>query len=146
MALAIYFFRKPAQAAAAKRRADFEKLMAEARAARQEAQAKLAALQQREAAFDSELAQIRDIARSTAQLESGKILADAERMAKHLQAEAKRLAEAEVNKARGELRREIVDAVRSGVVQKMKTDLNPAAQHQLVQSKIGVLKQLHAEN
>ncbi|MCX6109257.1 MAG: hypothetical protein NTZ90_06600 [Proteobacteria bacterium] len=146
LSLAIYFFRKPARAAAAARRAGFEKLMAEARAAKEEALAKLADLKKRELALETELAEIREIARSTAQMESDKILADAERMAKHLQAEAKRIAEAEVNNARQKLRREIVDAVHSGVSQKLKVELGVEAQRQLVRSKTNEMKQLHADN
>jgi len=146
LALAIYFFRKPARAAAAGRRAAFQKLMGEARAAREEALAKLATLKKREAALSVELDEIREIARSTAQMESAKIIADAEQMAKHLQSEATRIAQAEVSKARHELRREIVEAVWAGVTQKLKTELNADAQHTLVHNKINELKQLHADN
>jgi len=145
LGLAVYFFRKPGREAARKKRADFERLMGEAKAARDEAEARLNALKRREAELDREIAEIKAVSTEASQAEARKIINDAEQLAAHLRHEAQRIAAAEVEKARSSLRSEIVDAVREGVTQRIKTELNPDAQLKIVRNRIGELKNIRAE-
>jgi F0F1-type ATP synthase membrane subunit b/b' len=145
LGLAIYFFRKPAREMAAKKRDAFAKLMAEARAVKDAAEARLAELQRRHTGLDREIADIKAIAKDGATQESSKIVADAERLADHLRLEARRIADAEVEKARNALRSEIVEAVKDHVQKKIKSELKDDAQLKLVRGKIADLQNLEAD-
>lgn len=145
LGLAIYFFKKPARDAAVRKKADYDRLLAESRAARDAALAKLDELKRRHANLERELGELRSISQQTAEAEAAKIVADAERLAEHLKIEARRIADAEVDKARAQLRREIVDSVRASVTTRIRTELKTDAQLMLVRQRIGELKNLHAE-
>ena len=147
--LAIFFFRKMAVGAAAKQKTDFEKLMNESRAARDAAVARLDELKRREAGLDKEIAEILSMSKAAADVDAAKIVSDAERLAAHLKEEAKRIAQAEVEKARTTLRREIVDAVTDAVAKKLKAEMNPESQLKLVKrniTQLGELKTFQAES
>lgn len=145
LGLAIYFFRKPAKAAAAKKREAYEKLLAESKAAHDEAQKRLQEMKQRQAGLDKEIQEIKATAKVAADMEAAKIVGDAERLAEHLRQEARRVAQAEVDKARATLRQEIVESVRENVTKKLKAELTGEAQASLVRSRIGELKSIRAE-
>jgi F-type H+-transporting ATPase subunit b len=145
LGLAIYFFRKPAKAAAAKKRQAYEELLAESKAAYVEAAERLAEMKRRQADLDREIADLKATAKTTADMEAAKIVSDAERLANHLRTEAKRIAAAEVEKARATLRAEIVESVRESVTSKLKTELTSEAHLSLVRGRIGELKNIRAE-
>jgi len=145
LALAIYFFRKPAAAAAEKTRDDFKKQSDEAAKARAEAQARLDELTRRRQALDKEIAELKSSSKQAADMEAAKIVSDAEKLATHLAAEARRVAEAEVGRARAALRQEIVDSVRAAVASKIKTDVKPDTHLTLVRKQIGELQSIKAE-
>lgn len=145
LGLAIFFFRKMVVSAAAKQRADFEKQMSEARAARDAALARLEELKRRQTGLENEIAEVMAMSKGAADVDAAKIASDAERLASHLREEAKRIATAEIEKARTAMRREIVDAVRAAVTTKLKTELNPETQLKLVKKQIGELKTIQAE-
>ena len=84
------------------------------------------------------------MAQQSAEQEAAKIVADAERLAIHFKTEAQRVAAAEVDKARKTLRAEIVEAVRHGVAQKLRAELNQDAQLKLVRNKISELNSIKA--
>jgi len=140
MALAIYFFRKPLRAMAEKRRAQFDAALKQAQEAKDLAEAKNRELTARLAKLDDEVAEIRRLTANTAQFESKKIVEEANRLAAHLKEEAQRMANAEVDRAKDELRRTIVAAVKGGVETKIQTELNIEAQMKLAKSRIGQLK------
>jgi F0F1-type ATP synthase membrane subunit b/b' len=144
--LAYKFFKKPALAAPRKKREEFEKIMREATRARDEAQAKLDELDKRKAQIDSEIADMRSMAKQSAEDEAAKIVADAEQLATHLKTEAKRIADAEVVKARQTLQKEIVEAVRNNVVERVKAEMDSTAHLSMVKNQIGGLKGLAAES
>ncbi|MCX6104753.1 MAG: hypothetical protein NTY08_02860 [Proteobacteria bacterium] len=146
LGLAIYFFRKPAAAAAKKRREQYSKLVAEATAARDAAVSKLNELKNREESLADELASIKADSRESAEQEASKIVADAERLATHLRAEAGRIAAAEVAKARAELRKEIVDTVTASVKEKLVRELSVDTQLVLARKKIDELKHVGADS
>ncbi len=145
LAAAIFFFRKPARAAAAKKRETYERLLAESKAAHDEAAAKLAEIKERHANLEKEIADLKATAKVAADMEATKIVSDAERLADHLRQEAGRIARAEVEKARAALRQEIVDSVRENVTTKLKSELNSDAHLSLVKNRIGELKNIRAE-
>lgn len=145
LGLAIYFFRKPAREAAAKKRDDYARLVNEAKKANEAAQAKLADLARREAQLDTEIKEIQNLAKISAEAEAQKITEDAERVALHLKAEARRIAEAEVEKAKAVLRDEILKSVREGVVNKVKTDMTADAQKALTQRRIADLQSIPSQ-
>ena len=142
LGLAIYFFRKPAAAAAAKKRNEYTRLVNEAKKANDEAQARLAELTRRQLQLDTEIKEIQGLAKMTADTESQKIMEDATRIAAHLKAEAKRIASAEVEKAKATLRDEIIQSVRASVVDKVKTDLTTDGQKSLTERRIADLKSI----
>ncbi len=144
LGLAFYFFKKPARAAATKKREDFKALMAEAQKAKLDADAKLAELDARMKNLDAEVAEVKSFATDTANAEAAKILADAERLSLHLKEEAKRVAAAEIDSARATLREEIVNAVAESVAAKAKTDLDNAGHKALLGKRIKDLSGLDA--
>jgi F0F1-type ATP synthase membrane subunit b/b' len=88
---------------------------------------------------------MRSASLASAELEAGKIVSDAEKLAKHLRTEASRIAAAEVAKARHELRREIVETATATVREKLKRDLSSDAQAGIVSKKIDELKHVSAQ-
>jgi F0F1-type ATP synthase membrane subunit b/b' len=146
LGLAFYFFRKPAIAAAKKRKEDYERLVKETRAALDQATAKYEDLKVRHAKLDAEANGILEISRETAAKEAARIVADAEKLAAHLKAEARRIADAEVEKARAVLRDEIVAQVKTGVAEKIKSELNQDSQVSLVRTNISRLQQIPVEH
>jgi F0F1-type ATP synthase membrane subunit b/b' len=145
IALAVFFFRKPAAAAAASKREDYAKLLREATAAREQAVARLDELKARQAKLDQEIAEIKTMSRQAAEQEAAKIVSDAERLAAHLREEARRIADAEVQKARNDLRQEIVAAVREGVTKKIASEVKTDAHLSLVRKQIGELNTIQAK-
>lgn len=145
LALAIYFFRGPARVGALKKREAYEKLLAESKAVHAEAESRLAEMKRRQAGLDQEIADLKATATTTADMEAAKIIGDAERLADHLRSEAKRIAAAEVERARATLRQEIVDSVRESVTNKLKTELTSEAHLSLVKNRISDLKTIRAE-
>lgn len=146
IAAAIYFFKKPLKTAANKKREDFEKLAAEAQAARAAAEAKLAELQLRQSALVKEISDMLAVSKQTSEAEAVKIVADAEHIAANLREEAKRVAAAEVEKARHLLRSEVVHAVHNSVVARIRNDVTSDQQRSLVHRRIDELKTLHTES
>lgn len=145
LAMLIYFARKPAAAAARKRREDFERVMAEATRAKEAAEARLRELTTRQSQLDAEVKEIQTTTRAVAEAEASKIVADAQRLAEHFKTEARRIAEAEVLRARQDLRQEIVAAVKNSVAQKIKSELTPEAQLTLVRRQVGELRTVKTE-
>lgn len=145
IALLIYFARRPAASAARKRREDFESLMAEATKAKEAAELRLKQLTEKQAQLDTEIKDILSSTKAAADLEAAKILSDAERLAEHLKAEARRIAEAEVLRASHELRQEIVMAVKENVTKKIKNEMTADAQLALAKRQITELRSVRTE-
>lgn len=143
--LAWWFFRKPAISAARKKREEFETQMQDAAEVKNIAKKRLTELSERLANLDNEIAEMNNLAEQAAEADSARVISDAENLGKHLKEEAKRIAQAEVDKARADLRCEIVDSVRSQVAGKVRSDLDGKAHLTLMRKKISVLKDLRAE-
>jgi len=145
MALAIYFFRKPVRAMAEKRRAKFDAALKQAQEAKDLAEAKNRELTARLAKLDDEVAEIRRLTNDTAQFESKRIVDEAHQLATHLKEEAKRLANAEIERAKNELRHDIVAQVKSGVESKIQAEFGQDAQIKLAKTRIGQLKAVQVD-
>lgn len=140
--LAIYFFRKPASNAPKKKLEDFERIKREAFKVKEDAAKKLDELNQRRANLQKEITEMQTMAKQAADLEAEKIISDAQRVAKHLKEEAKRIAEAEVLKARGILRKEIIELVKVSVEEKIKSDIDDVRHLKIIDSQVSGLDKL----
>jgi F0F1-type ATP synthase membrane subunit b/b' len=145
LGLAIYFFRKPAREGAAKKRTEFLRVMNEAKKSYDDANEKLNQLKNRQANLESEIADLKKTSDLSAKTEADRIISDSERLASHLREEAKRIAAAELSKAKAELRHEIVSAVSSNVTQKITKEVTKDKHLEIVRRNISELKTIKAE-
>lgn len=142
---AVYFFKNPLRKAALKRKEDFERLANEAQAARAAAEEKLAELKVKQAALAKEIEEMLLVSKQTSESEASKIITDAEHIAANMREEAKRVATAEIEKARSVLRSEVVRAVQESVTAKIRSDLSSDGQKSMVHRRIEELKSLQTE-
>ncbi len=145
LGLAIYFFRKPAREGAAKKRSEFLRVMNEAKKSYDDANEKLSQLKSRQTNLEAEIADLKKTSELTAKTESDRIIADSERLSNHLREEAKRIAAAELSKAKAALRQEIVSAVSVNVKQKITKEVTKDKHLEIVRRNISELKTIKAE-
>jgi F0F1-type ATP synthase membrane subunit b/b' len=145
LGLAIYFFRKPAREGAAKKRTEFLRVMNEAKKSYDDANEKLNQLKKRQANLESEIADLKKTSELAAKTEADRIISDSERLANHLREEAKRIAAAELTKAKSELRQEIVSAVSSNVTHKISKEVTKDKHLEIVRRNISELKTIKVE-
>ena len=145
LGLAIYFFRKPAREGAAKKRSEFLRVMNEAKKSYDDANEKLTQLKNRQANLESEISDLKKTSDLTAKTEADRIIADSQRLANHLREEAKRIAAAELSKAKAALRHEIVTAVSFNVQQKITKEVTKDKHLEIVRRNISELKTIKAE-
>ena len=108
VAILVYFLTKPMKKGLAGRREDIEKALAEAKQAKDQAEAKFAEYDRKLAQATEEIAEISDAIRREGELEKQKIIENAKAMAKKIEEDAEKAAELEVAKARAMLQREAV--------------------------------------
>ena len=108
VAILVYFLTKPMKKGLAGRREDIEKALAEAKQAKDQAEAKFAEYDQKLTQATEEIAEISDAIRREGELEKQKIIENAKAMAKKIEEDAEKAAELEVAKARAALQREAV--------------------------------------
>lgn len=142
LALCFVFFRKPLRQMAEKRRADFESHLREATKAKQEALEKNRELTERLRKLDAEVEGIKHSVAEAAQKDADRIVREAEAFSRNLLEEARRMADAEVERARGVLTAEIVSSVRTAVESKIRSDLKPADHLSLINQNVGSLGEL----
>jgi F-type H+-transporting ATPase subunit b len=106
VALLVYFLRKPLKKGLAGRSEDIEKALAEAKQAKEEAEAKFAEYDRKLAQATEEIAEISDAIRREGELEKQKIIENAKQVAIKIEQDAEKAAELEVAKARRELQQE----------------------------------------
>jgi len=104
--LLVYFLRKPLAKFFSERTGQVERELAEARAARDIAELTLKEYEQKIAGMEKELEKMRAELRKATEMESDKVVADAERMAKGMIEVAKVAAEQKVRKAKAALQGE----------------------------------------
>jgi F-type H+-transporting ATPase subunit b len=108
VAILVYFLTKPIKKGLAGRREGIEKALAEAKQAKEEAEARFAEYDRKLARATEEIAEISDSIRREGELEKIKIIDSAKKMAVKIEQDAEKAAELEVAKARTELQREAV--------------------------------------
>ena len=104
--LLAYFVSKPIRKGLAARSEGIEKSLADAEAARSEAEARFAEYDAKLSRAAQEIAEISAGIRREGELERDRIVANAREVAEKIKAEAERTAENEIARARAELRRE----------------------------------------
>jgi len=108
VALLVYLLTKPIKKGLAGRREGIEKALADAKRAKEEAEAKFAEYDQKLAQATEEIEQISNGIRREGELEKQKIIEHAKEMAIKIEQDAEKAAALEVAKARTELQREAV--------------------------------------
>lgn len=106
VALLVYFLRKPLKKGLIGRSEEIEKALAEAKQAKEDAEAKFAEYDRKLDQATEEIAEISDAIRREGELEKQKIIANAKQMAVKIEKDAEKAAEMEVAKARQELQKE----------------------------------------
>ena len=141
-AILIIVGRKPIASMVAKRREDYDKLLAEASAAKRLAEERSQELKSRLEKLDQELSEIKQSAIQSAEAESKQMIEGAKKLADHLKDEASRIAQTEISNARLTLQREIVDTVKKSVSDKIASDLGDAQQQSIFKSGADKLKNI----
>ena len=108
VAILAYFLTKPIKKGLAGRREGIEKALAEAKQAKEEAEAKFAEYDRKLARATEEIAEISDSIRREGELEKIKIIDSAKKMAVKIEQDAEKAAELEVAKAKIQLQHEAV--------------------------------------
>lgn len=137
--LASRFLKPPIITAIFKRSRDFRSALEKATAERDQAIAKQTELQKKLDTYDAHLESISDKIKSQANEEAHATISHAESLAAHLKAEAKKIANAELDRAREEIQKEILNSVQNKVIERIKNDLDPQAQAELIKKQFGVL-------
>ncbi len=106
VAILVYFLRKPLKKGLVGRTEEIEKALAEAKKAKEEAEAKFAEYDRKLDQATEEIAEISEAIRREGELEKQKIIANAKEMAVKIEQDAEKAAELEVAKARKELQQE----------------------------------------
>ncbi len=108
-AILIFFLAKPLKKGLSGRRADIEKTLAEAKQAKEEAEAKFAEYDQKLSKAAEEIAGLSEAIRKEGELEKEKIIENAKAMAIQIEKDAEKTAALEIAKAKAELKREAVE-------------------------------------
>ncbi len=141
----VWLARKPLSNMVTKRRQDFDTLVKQSRDAYEKAQAKHAEISKRMAALDKEVSDIKMFTEQAARRDAERIVDDANRLASHLREEARRVADAEVERARQQIRNDIVESVRKAVEERISKDLSKDSHLKLVQSRISEIAKIQKE-
>ena len=114
-AICFFFLKKPIVSFFKKRKEEFDAYYKEAFSLKEECEKKNQELIQRKNNLDNEIKEILESTRKSAQLEAESILSQAKNLAEHLKQETIRLASAEIEKKRQELKEEILSLVKKEV-------------------------------
>lgn len=135
----VLFFRKPLAAMAAGRRNQFLQASQEAAKSLELAQTKFKEIKTKFDAIDSELKTFQQQSESLAKEEAQRLVAEGEKVAAQIVAETKRLASDEINRARLELRQEIVQAARSEAEKKIESGLAAGDKSKIMSNRLSDL-------
>jgi F-type H+-transporting ATPase subunit b len=143
--LAVKFFKKPASEIFKSKRLEYEKIVKDAGEAKRVAEEKNRALKVRLENLDKEIQEMRSQALASAKAQSEEIIVRAAQLAKNMEEEAKRRAEAEFLRARNHLRKEFMDTLKGTIEQMTVSDLNAEKQENLVKKKVKQLSTFSIE-
>lgn len=134
--VAFFLFRKPLSQAAKKARDVFDKSSIEALQEKEMIQKKLQEMRGRSDRLEAELVEMRSVAEATLVTEEKALLEEGVRLAQHVREETKRVIEAEIEKVKLEMSRQIIDLVKNEVAERIKKDVGIEKQHQIVRESI----------
>jgi F-type H+-transporting ATPase subunit b len=141
--LLVYFVRKPLASFFSERKAQISKDLEEAKEQREKAEALLTEYKQKLAGMEKELEKLRAELRKSADAESAKIMANAEKMSVSMVEAAKLAAEQEVRKARATLKNEAVAMAVQMAESLIREKINDADRKKIVEDylvKVGGIK------
>jgi F-type H+-transporting ATPase subunit b len=141
--LLVYFVTKPVRKGLRDRRAEIEKTLADAQAAREAAEAKYREYSDKLAKATEEIAGITEAIRREGELERDKILAAAREMAVKIEREADNKAAGVVSKARAELREEAARLAVELAEELLKKQVSADDQKRLVDEYMQKVGELH---
>lgn len=138
--LAFKLFKKPLLNMMSNQRDEYLRLVKETSKVKEEAEAKAKELHERLSCLEKELHEIRTGAATEAQLRTNQLIEKSETLANHIREEAKRMAQAELARAKENLRVEIIAEAKNQVIKKIEKELDESAQKSLNQQKIAQLQ------
>ena len=141
--LLIYFVRKPLATFFSERKGQISKDLEEAKEQREKAEALLSEYKQKFAGMEKELEKLRTELQKSADAESAKIMANAEKMSVSMVEAAKLAAEQEVRKARATLKNEAVAMAVQMAESLIREKINDADRKKIVEDylvKVGGIK------
>ena len=137
--LAFKFFRKPIQGIFLKKKEDYDEMLRQANEAREIAERKNRELETRVQGLRLELEQLQERSKNEAEASVAKMLVDAEKLKNHMSAEARRMAAAEVKKAKEQIEEQILSQVKHQVVERLAKQMSEMDQERF---QLGAVKQL----
>lgn len=136
LAAFVFLFRKPLVKMASDRREIFLSASKEAALALESARKGFDDVKKRFEALDRELVEFKKQSESAAQDEAKRILDETERFARQLKEETNRMAKEAIERARFELREEIVSAAKDAAAMRIQKELDPIAKEKILRSQI----------
>lgn len=140
--LAVKFLKKPLSSFFLGKRTRFQDELQAAGAHKDKALKENNILEKKLKEIDVEIAAIKKKAETSADYEYAQITTRAQELADNLRAEATRIRETEVKKAKEELKKQIVSEVKGVVVEKITTELGSDKKSEFVKSNINSLKSI----
>jgi F-type H+-transporting ATPase subunit b len=142
MIAAFFLFKKPITTAAKKAREVFDASSNEARREKESVSLKLVEVRKRAENLDKEIEEMKKAAMTSALTEEKGFVADGERLAQHIKDEAKRVIEAEIEKARVSIGVEIIELVKKEVKDRIQKDVGPEKHRQIINDRIRELDRI----
>lgn len=143
--LAFRLFKKPIVSALKKQREEYISTSKEADEALKAAQDKHDELKSELDKLGSVIESMKSKAEEDAKNETKAMIDQAEGLALHLKEEAKRIADAEIKRAKETLQEDIILSVRESVAKKISSELDDESQKHLVQKRMDSLRNIHME-
>lgn len=141
----VFLFRKPLLEMVAARRQNYLSASKEAAQALDAARKAFDEVKQRFDALDKDLADFRKQSESAAHDEARRMIDETERFTRQLKEETARMAKEAVERARVELREEIVEAAKGLAATRISKELDTAAKEKILKSKIASAAAMSAQ-
>lgn len=141
----VFLFRKPLLEMVAARRQNYLSASKEAAQALEAARKAFDEVKQRFDALDRDLADFRKQSESAAHDEARRMIDETERFTRQLKEETARMAKEAVERARVELREEIVEAAKGLAATRISKELDAAAKEKILKSKIASAAAMSAQ-
>jgi len=144
--LLVKFAKKPLSSLLKSRRDEYESQFLAAKKEREEADRKLDELNKRMANLNNELAELKEKAKKEAESEAARIVEQGRVLAEHIKDDAKRIAEAELQKAQITLNAQVLELVHSKVSEKLQNELGKEEHSQFIAGQVKTLTGLAARS